>query len=333
MKTLIATLLFIVGIVALFGIFMSGMPGTSATGAPPALDENESAVATRLRSEVDALASEIGTRGTHQAKGQDDAADYLGRLLRRTGCNVTEQSFDAHGVACRNIVGELRGRTRPDEILVFGAHYDSAHRSPGADANASGAAVLTELAHELAQSSYDRTLRFVFFANGEPPLAGTEFSGSYIAARKSKSQHEKIVAMVAFDGLGCFKSTAGSQSVPFPLSFFYPDRGDFVAFVGNFDSREVVRTSIELFRRFARVPSEGGAFPSFVPGVGSSDHAAYWDAGYKAFVITDTGSLRNPNAQRLSDTADRVDIAQMARIVIAMAHVAGEMARKSTLVQ
>lgn len=64
------------------------------------------------------------------------------------------------------------------------------------------------------------------------------------------------------------------------MRWFYPDRGDFVAFVGNLASRGLVHDAIRTFRGAAAFPSEGAALPAFVTGVGWSDQWSFWQVGY-----------------------------------------------------
>ena len=62
---------------------------------------------------------------------------------------------------------------------MIGAHYDSVGDSPGANDNASGVAVMLELARRHARSAAPLTVRFVAFVNEEPPHFMTAAMGSY----------------------------------------------------------------------------------------------------------------------------------------------------------
>ena len=59
------------------------------------------------------------------------------------------------------------------------------------------------------------------------------------------------------------------------------------------------------------VPLSGYLLPS----IRLSDHASFWDRGYKAVMITDTAFFRNPHYHRRSDTMDTLDFSFMARLV------------------
>lgn len=171
---------------------------------------------------------------------------------------------------------EKKGSTVPSEIVIVGAHYDSVAGCPGADDNASGVAALLVPARELATANPLRTLRFVAFANEEPPYFQTAEMGSRVFARNCRARGENVVAMMSLETIGYYSDEDGSQKYPAPFGAFYPSRGNFIAFVGNLASRALVHRAVGAFRRRASFPSEGGALPGFVPGVGWSDHWSFW---------------------------------------------------------
>ena len=91
--------------------------------------------------------------------------------------------------------------TRPGaspRTLVFGAHYDSVTNSSGANDNASGTAVLLELARVLAKDPRHETLQFIAFDGEEEGLLG---STAYVEALP-RAQRKAIQAMINFDELG-----------------------------------------------------------------------------------------------------------------------------------
>ncbi|HMP84370.1 MAG TPA: M28 family peptidase, partial [Verrucomicrobiota bacterium] len=134
-------------------------------------------------------------------------------------------------------------------------------------------------------------------------------------AKESRLRGENIVAMLSLESLGCYSSEAGSQRYPFPVGLFYPSRGDFVAFVGRTKDVALVRRTVRTFREGSKFPSEGGALPGVLPGIGWSDHWAYWQAGYPAIMVTDTATFRSQHYHEESDTPDKLDYDSMARVV------------------
>jgi hypothetical protein len=113
------------------------------------------------------------------------------------------------------------------------------------------------------------------------------------------------------------------------LSLVYPTRGDFVAFVGNVASRTLVRRAIASFRGAAAFPSEGAALPGAIPGVGWSDHWAFWQQGYAAVMVTDTAPFRFREYHTVSDVPERIDFARLARVTAGLVAVVSELASPS----
>ena len=151
-------------------------------------------------------------------------------------------------------------------------------------------------------------VRFVAFVNEEPPWFQTEEMGSLVYARRVKKQGERIVAMLALETIGCYSDLPKSQHYPAPFSLFYPDTGNFIAFVGNMDNAPWVKQLLTAFRRHAQFPSEGAALWEWIPGVAWSDHWSFWKEGYPAVMITDTAPNRYPYYHTGADTPDKVDI-------------------------
>ncbi|HXV36222.1 MAG TPA: M28 family peptidase, partial [Myxococcota bacterium] len=191
-----------------------------------------------------------------------------------------------------------------------------------ANDNASGVAVLLELAQRVAALPRERTLRFVAFANEEPPHFQTREMGSLLYAERSLARAERVVAMLSLESLGYFSDARHSQRYPAGFGLLYPSRGNFVAFVANPQSRGLARRAIAAFRDSrAAVASEGVAAPGFIPGVAWSDHWAFWAHGVPAIMVTDTAVFRDPHYHTLRDTPERLDYARMASVVDGLAAV------------
>ncbi len=293
---------------------MFGMPGESYRGELPPATDRQAELAERLRGHVERLAGEYP--GRHPGSPDYEAArEFIVAELEGMGYEPDLETFEARGFECANVVVEVGGEARSDEIVVVGAHYDAVRNSPGADDNASGVAGLLEVARAFADASPERTLRFVFFANEEAPYFWTDAMGSLRHARGAREAGESIVAMLSLEMLGYYTDEPGSQEYPPLLSWLYPDRGDFIGFVGNFSSRQVVKESIGIFRREVDFPSHGFAGPGFVPGVGLSDHSAFWMVDYPALMVTDTAFHRNPHYHLPSDRPETLDYGRFGRVV------------------
>ena len=283
------------------------MPGKSYAGRLPALSGEDRALSLRLRLHVATLAAEERNRDLERP------AHYIEAAFSRIGLTPQSQYFESGGRPVRNIEAGAGS-------IIVGAHYDTVPGSPGADDNASGVAVLLELA------ALQVPVRFIAFANEEAPYFYGPEMGSWNWAERARSRGEQIRAMFSLEMLGYYRDTPGSQRYPAPLGLFYPDRADFIAFVGDLGARGLVRRSIGLFRRKALFPSEGLAAPAFIPGVTWSDHWSFRRHGYPAIMITDTAFYRYPHYHAASDTPDKLDYERMARVTLGLAAMLKDLA-------
>jgi Zn-dependent M28 family amino/carboxypeptidase len=305
---------------------MIRMPGQSHQGPLPTLTDEQRTLAQELHSHVQMLAGQIGERNVFHHDRLVMAADYIRETLAGAGYEVRLQPYEVAGKICENIEAEVRGGKRPDDIIVIGAHYDSVQGSPGANDNASGVAATLALARAFAETTPARTLRFVSFANEEPPLFQTEHMGSRVYAMRSRERGENIVLMLSLETIGYYSDEPGSQHLLFPLSLIYPSTGNFIAFVSNSENGFLVRQLVGSFRQQARFPSEGGALWGLIPGVGWSDHWAFWKEGYPAVMVTDTAPFRYPAYHSPADRPELVQYERMARVVSGLQAVIVEMA-------
>jgi len=284
-----------------------------------------------LKSDVTALSVDIGERNLR------DEAHYRRLLLAR---NFIASRFSNAGLLPRlhryraarhevaNIEVELRGTAWPDEVVVIGAHYDSAPRSPGANDNATGVAALLAMAQAFARLGQRprRTLRFLAFCTEEPPFTHTREMGSHVYARRCRERHERVVAMLSLETLGTYFHGPRAPEAPFPLNLFSPLPGDFLAVVGNLSSRALVKQVEGAFPYDESLRCRGLALPGQLPGVRSSDHVSFWRHGYPAVMVTDTAWVRSRHYHRPTDTIEKLDFPMLARAVSGLEHVTRELA-------
>ncbi len=99
-----------------------------------------------------------------------------------------------------NVVGEIRGYEKPDEVVILGVHLDSWELGTGALDNGCNAALVIEAARAIKATGLlpRRTIRFVLFSGEEQ---GTIGSFEYVKAHRAEM--DKIRAMITFDtGIG-----------------------------------------------------------------------------------------------------------------------------------
>ena len=284
------------------------------------LSAKEIKLTDRLQSDVKTLAVKIGRRNFDSYQNLVAAKDFLTTELEQAGYKVREQQYTVETKTFSNLEVEIPGSSRAEEILVIGGHYDSAFNSLGANDNATGAAAVLALAREFVGTKPLRTLRFVEFTNEEPPYFQTKNMGSLVYAQAAKQRGDKIVGMFSLETLGYFTDKANTQKYPPILSFFYPDRGNFIGFISNIDSRELLRNTIRSFRAQAKFPSEGAALPSSIQGNVWSDRWSFWQQGYQALMITDTAPFRYPD-DRTADPVDEIDFEKLARVTTGISKV------------
>ena len=280
----------------------------------------------RLAAHVQTLAGDIGERNVFKPDAYRRAADYIAGVFRGAGYDVEWQRYDVERVTCANLVATRAGSTLSNQIIVVGAHYDSVYDCPGANDNGSAVASLLELARKFAGESPARTIRFVAFANEEPPYFLTDNMGSRVYASACHKRGDDIRAMISLETMGCYSDEKGSQRYPPLFNLFYPDRGNFIGFVGNLSSRSLISRAARVFRQHSDFPLETVAAPAFIPGINWSDHDSFWREGWRAFMVTDTAPYRYAHYHHPSDTPDKVNCDALARVTLGVESVMRDLA-------
>jgi len=177
----------------------SGQPAAVAPDGPE-----------RLEVIVQTLAETIGPRSYRDTASLAAAADFITQSFQAGGYTVMFQPYDVKGQMYRNIIAERRGTEEPDRVLIVGAHYDTVEGTPGVDDNASGVAVLLELARLHAATRFLKTVRFVAFTLEEPPFFRSRKMGSRVYARSLKERGEQVEGMLCLEMVGYYSQEKGS---------------------------------------------------------------------------------------------------------------------------
>ena len=189
---------------------------------------------------------------------EQQAAEYISGVFQQYGYAPETQPFtatDDYGdqVDSANVVAVKSGRSTQE--IIVGAHYDSVSDAGlGADDNASGVAVMLEVAGLLKDKSTPYTIRFIAFGAEEPGLLG---SYAYVD-KMSQADLENTVAMINLDSV-----TAGD------IAYVYGDEGQATlrdwtlswAFGNGFDLQTIHNVDLN---------EDGG---------GTSDYDAFQQAG------------------------------------------------------
>ncbi|MFF3323441.1 M28 family peptidase [Streptomyces sp. NPDC002889] len=315
----------------------------------------------RLRHDVEHLADRPRSR-TRAPEAMLRAEAHVTRELAAAGWLTERQPFDVrwrlgctdrHGnralplklrlhrrLTGANLLARLpAGDDRP--TVVVGAHLDTVDGSPGADDNASGVAALLEIARLLGGLPRPPAVTLMFFDMEE-----LGFIGSRAAARELRRTRQ-VAGMICLESVGCFLTGPGTQAMPAGFRFAFPgaaaavrsagQRGDFTLVV----HRRSTQAAAHLWRRAAgaaepalpavtvRDPRPDGVLGSLaglvappVNHLGRSDHAAFWNVGIPALMLTGTANFRNRNYHRPTDTPDTLDYERLAAVAVATAATA-----------
>lgn len=117
--------------------------------------------------------------------------------------------------------------------------------------------------------------------------------------------------------------------MPFPFSVFYPNRGNFLAFIGDLGSRKYMIEATRGFKKGSSFLIKAGVVPEWVEGAAWSDHSSFWKFGYSGIQVTDTGRFRSSSHTTKEDTMEKLNFDAMSRMVVGMCAAVEELAGKS----
>ncbi|MCH5288106.1 MAG: M28 family peptidase [Christensenellaceae bacterium] len=100
-----------------------------------------------------------------------DAAEIVRRGATHMHIELSSESYEA---TSRNVCAVIEGTEHPDEIISFGAHFDSVHFSTGVYDNMSGSVIIMELLRYFAAHRPARTVQFIWYGSEEQGLLGSK---------------------------------------------------------------------------------------------------------------------------------------------------------------
>ncbi len=263
----------------------------------------------------------VGERNHQTSPSALDAAgNYIADHFQSLGLSVSRDPVFFENSECFNIFATKPGEGKDSGTFIIAAHYDSVTGSPGADDNASAVAGLLELARCLCDVPLNQTLIFAGYT-----LEEYGFIGSDQHVRQIRDQSTHLTGMISLEMIGYRDEEPGSQHYPpYVPKDVYPDHGDFIAVVGNDNSKTLSADILQSFKQnvpglgseILVVPGDGTHFPE----VGLSDHKPFWDLGLPAVMLTDTAFFRNPNYHKATDTLDTLDVEFMKNVCDGLVH-------------
>jgi Zn-dependent M28 family amino/carboxypeptidase len=241
-------------------------------------------------------------------------AGYIGESLTSLGYDMSDHCFNDGGSSFSNVIATRRGTLYPDQRIIVMAHFDTVSTSPGADDNASGVALLLELATIFQEAIFEKSIQFIgvnLEECSDEDCHGTGTRGSRALAKFAREQGWDIEGVVVLESVAYAGASYG-QVIPPGIPIETPEAGDFIAVIGNESSKGMVqgfcaavdRHGIALPCLPLVVPGNGEIFPD----TRRSDHAPFWDQGYRAIMLTDTTNFRNPHYHTPTDTLETLNL-------------------------
>lgn len=313
MRMFVALSLLCLLALALLGVGVWLSQPVAGRGTPP----KERADPDRLRRHVEFLSRECRPRNWLRRDNLSRAAAYIESHLEDAGLETKRQTFGTPFGDYENVIGRYQGTEGPR--VIIGAHYDTFEDTPGADDNASGVAVLLEVARLIGVLRPQAFVEFVAYCLEEPPFFRTPHMGSVAHARAMAGDPVPTAGAIVLEMVGFFRRARFSQFYPIPLLYmYYPTRGHFIALASRSDQGNWIREVKQGMKGASPLPIYSIRAPSALPGIDMSDHSSYWAVGIPSLMVTDTAFYRNPHYHQLSDLPDTLDYQAMAHVAEAV---------------
>ncbi len=266
-----------------------------------------------LTRNIDLLANQIGERNLAHPDAQQKTALWLESTLGTGGIGyfVERDIFETKEGDRRNIIAELPGRRRRSEIVLVTAYYDSLSGSPGANCGGSGVAALIALARAYAGDPQERTVRFAFFANGATSQGSVDESGASAYAERCLRREENVVLVLSVENLGWYSAADSSQQTPAGLTPVFPQKGDFLAFLGSVGSEYAVDSAEAAFTHASSIPVQTRTLSDERISLGSIGLQAFSQWKLPVVSVTDTGLLRRNDGAEGGDIPDKIDLEKL----------------------
>ncbi|MBM4274157.1 MAG: M28 family peptidase [Deltaproteobacteria bacterium] len=286
---------------------------------PKTMDLNRDEIRTNLAAHLRYLSKDLGDRSIYNPKNLKAAEDYVFENLTRMGYTPRRQTFICERQEVSNVIA---GDQSSQGYYILGAHFDTVYGTPGADDNASGVAVLLEVARLAKSMAPPRPWTFIGFTTEEPPNFFTPYMGSSVYARLAKKNKEKILGMLCLEMVGYYRQEPNSQSLPLSLKLMgYPTTGNFIGLVSDGRSKPLMQRLDRAIKQGCKLPTVTLAVPlggHLLPEVRLSDHVNFWDEGYPAIMLTDTAFFRNPHYHGPGDVMENLDLDSMVELTLGL---------------
>jgi hypothetical protein len=228
----------------------------------------------------------ITTRNTASGTPIQQATQYIAEQLTALGFTTSYNDWTTSAYSGRNVIGEMRGVSKPSEIILMVAHLDSINNqsddptvaAPGADDDGSGCAALLVAAKILKDYRFERTIRFVFSTGEEQGLLGTE---AY--AKQLKDAGQNVLDVVNLDMIAYSTQSSPIQNLHTRIQ-----------------QNPGYTADLAIATLFVNVVNNYGLSTSLVPVIISDsndegDQYSFWDNSFPSIMVIEDYNNFNPN--------------------------------------
>ncbi|MCD4781175.1 MAG: M28 family peptidase [Candidatus Omnitrophica bacterium] len=327
-ELMIRFVLFVLPLLVVFILWKGTTTGWRSTVTVlPDLTETQKVCVQESKRIIQKLAVEIGPRNYMSRPALTRAKEYIKEKFMESGYETSIHTFEQDGQEYHNVIAQWPG-SPSDDVVLLGAHYDTCF-NPGADDNGSGIAGLLLVAEQFVNFESRQHMRFVAFANEEPPFFKSKGMGSWYYVESLRDKNASVRLAVVLEMIGYYSNKRNSQRyMPF-LGPFYPNRGNFIAMISNISSFSTTRKFMRHFKKKTAMPTASLVGPGFIPPLDFSDHLSFWSFGYPSLMLTDTAFLRNPNYHTSTDLPETLDYERMAIVITGLADALDQYIRES----
>ncbi|MCC6909343.1 MAG: Zn-dependent exopeptidase M28 [Phycisphaerales bacterium] len=222
----------------------------------------------------DLLYTHLGQNRGYGAE-HDLARQNIFDHFQSLGLTTSLEPFE-YGNTYYNVVGVHEGYTRPEQIYIVGAHFDSAN-TPGADDNGSGTACVMELARVIASHRFEATIVLIAFDREEQGLYGSK-------AYAQSHSGDDIRGMISTDMIA-----------------FNPGGANRASIYGRTSSDPCKQALGDALTQWT------GIEPIYHGSMDRSDHAPFEWEGFEAALLIEDEWGSNPHYHRSTDSVDTPD--------------------------
>ena len=279
------------------------LAGACAAIRPAIPSVNDSGVAAFQREIVAKLSGAgeirpgVKTANRTTIENRQEARAYLSEVFRRIGMEPKRQAYGTEG---ENIFAILPCGRPAAEAIVFGAHYDSARNSPGANDNASGVAAVAAVAQQMIRiKPRNRDLIFAFFDEEERGMRGSRAFAQMLLDEKRAVSSVHTIDQMGWD-------QDGDRAIELELPYD-----------GVVDAYKSAAKALQMNLPILTTTESG------------SDHSAFRKLGFKAVGITEEYRNKDttPQIHRPGDTFETVNFDYLAATTRLIVEVLKQLSR------